>query len=171
MRKFSQPESGNPREQARKELVITLAGKRIWIRPLEETDLEGDTEWARMDPEKLRENYEKSRRDPKRGAFVILNEGRERIGRIEYVAYRPAERRTQCNVFLSERYTNRGYGTDALLTFSGFLFETLEIDAIGLIVNMKNERAIRCYQKCGYRIRHRFPEKGEFVMVLERSGV
>ncbi|MFC1716510.1 GNAT family N-acetyltransferase [Candidatus Poribacteria bacterium] len=146
-----------------------LAGERIYIRPLERTDLEGDTEWARMDPGKLREIHEKSQGDLKRDMFVILNEKRERIGHIEYVSYRPADRRTQCNISLSEPHTGQGYGTDALRIFSEFLFEKLEIDLIGLIVNMKNERAIHCYQKCGYSVRHRFPEKGDLVMVLERS--
>ena len=158
-------------EFAEKEIRLNLLmGKRVQIRPMREMDLEGDTEWARMNPEKLREYYWRSQEEPQLGPFVILNEDRERIGRIEYTAYRPSERRTQCNIFLSERYTGRGYGADALSTFSTFLFETLEINAIGLIVNMKNERAIRCYQKCGYKIRHRFPDKEQFVMILERPG-
>ncbi len=135
---------------------------------MQDADLEGDAEWSRMDIEKLREYYWKGQEDPQSGPFVILNEHAQRIGRIEYVAYRPSERRTQCNIFLSERYTGQGYGADALITFSAFLFETLEIDAIGLIVNIKNKRAIRCYQKCGYEIRHRFPDKSQLIMTMDR---
>jgi hypothetical protein len=66
-----------------------LAGERVRIRSMREADLEGDTGWARMDSEKLRELYWKGREDPQRGIFVILKEGRERIGRIEYVATDP----------------------------------------------------------------------------------
>ena len=147
-----------------------LAGGRVRIRPMQAADLEGNAEWARIDPEKLRECYWKGQEDPQRGLFVVLNEDGERIGRVEYVAYRPSKRRTQCNISLSEKYTGQGYGTEALGIFSTFLFETLEIDAIGLIVYTKNERAIRCYQKCGYEIRHRFPDKGQLAMILERAS-
>ena len=79
-----------------------LTGERVQIRPMKETDLEGDTEWARMDAEDLRNRYWKAQGDSQQGLFVILNENGERIGRIEYVMYRPAERRTQCNIFLQE---------------------------------------------------------------------
>ena len=145
-----------------------LEGRRVQIRPMKEADMEGDTGWARMESEKLRAHYLESEDNPQRELFVILNEDKERIGRIEYVGYRPSERRTQCNIFLAEDFTGRGYGTEALSIFSTFLFDTLEIDAIGLLVDMKNERAIRCYQKCGYKIQHRFPEKERLVMTLER---
>lgn len=143
-----------------------LVGKRVKIRPIEKSDLEGDTSWARIKPETLRDLYLKNQNSSQLGLFVILDESKERIGRIEYLAYRPTERRTQCNVCLSEDYTGRGYGTDALSIFSTFLFETLKIDAIGLMVNMKNERAMRCYRKCGYKVLHE--EEGKLVMVLER---
>ena len=147
-----------------------LIGERVRIRPMKEADLEGDTEWARMESEKLRDLYLKSQKNPQRGLFVILNADEERIGHIEYAAYRPSERRTHCIICLWEKYTDQGYGTEALNIFGAFLFETLEIDAIGLIVNMKNERAIRYYQKCGYKIQHNFPEKEDLVMVLERAS-
>jgi len=147
----------------------SLAGNRVRIRPMQEADLKGDSGWARLSPETLLELYQKSQQDPQRSSFVILNENGERIGRIEYAEYRPSQRRTQCIISLSEDYTGQGYGTDALGVFSSFLFEILEIDAIGLIVDMKNERAIRCYQKCGYEIRHRLPDKGQLIMVLERA--
>jgi diamine N-acetyltransferase len=44
-----------------------------------------------------------------------------------------------------------GYGTDALWSFLGYYFGTMGFDEMRLDVAAFNERAMRCYEKCGFR--------------------
>ena len=143
-----------------------MQGERVRLRPMTRHDLEGDVSWSRMEPEMLRRRFARAERDPTQGLFVVLNEDGERIGRAEYVAYRAEERRARCNLHLAERFTGRGYGTDALRTFTRCLFETLDVDWIGCLVHTENLRSVRMCRKCGFRIER--TEKGLYVMTLAR---
>lgn len=48
-------------------------------------------------------------------------------------------------------FWNRGYGTDAVRTMLGFAFDELGLNRVELDVFEFNERAIRCYEKVGFR--------------------
>jgi diamine N-acetyltransferase len=48
-------------------------------------------------------------------------------------------------------YWGRGYGTDAVQTLCGLAFNTLNLNRIFLRVFADNARAIRCYEKVGFR--------------------
>jgi len=45
----------------------------------------------------------------------------------------------------------KGYGTDALNTILGYLFDEMNMNMVHLEVDPSNARAIRCYEKCGLR--------------------
>jgi len=44
----------------------------------------------------------------------------------------------------------KGYGTQMLIKFVIDLFETTDAEIIILDPEITNERAIRCYEKCGF---------------------
>ncbi len=46
---------------------------------------------------------------------------------------------------------SQGYGTDAIRTLLRFAFEELNLNRVYLRVFEDNLRAIRCYEKCGFR--------------------
>ena len=50
-----------------------------------------------------------------------------------------------------KRFWNRGFGTDAVRLLLRFGFLTLGLNNIRLRVHAFNERAIRCYEKCGFK--------------------
>lgn len=50
-----------------------------------------------------------------------------------------------------KRYWDKGYGTDAIRTMLRFAFEELNLHRVFLRVYDFNARAIRCYEKCGFR--------------------
>lgn len=50
----------------------------------------------------------------------------------------------------NKEYWNKGYGTDAMKVLIKFIFEQMNINKIKLNVYSFNERAIRCYEKCGF---------------------
>lgn len=54
-------------------------------------------------------------------------------------------------IFLSPRFQNIGLGTEAITELIRFGFEDLNLDEIRLVVFSHNERAIRCYQRLGFR--------------------
>ena len=50
-----------------------------------------------------------------------------------------------------KRFWNRGFGADAVRLLLRFGFLTLGLNNIHLRVHAFNERAIRCYEKCGFK--------------------
>ena len=48
-------------------------------------------------------------------------------------------------------FWDRGYGTEAVRLLLRFGFLTLNLNNIRLTVHSFNERAIRCYEKCGFK--------------------
>ena len=51
----------------------------------------------------------------------------------------------------NKEYWNKGYGTDAMRVLIKFIFNEMNINKIKLNVYEFNERAIRSYEKCGFK--------------------
>lgn len=49
-----------------------------------------------------------------------------------------------------KEYWGKGYGTDAMKLLISFVFEQMNLNKIKLHVFSFNERAIKCYEKCGF---------------------
>jgi len=66
-------------------------------------------------------------------------------------------RTADCGLFIGDKdYWGRGYGTDAMKLLLDFAFNLLKLRNVKLDVYEFNTRAIRCYEKCGFkRIGHR----------------
>ena len=47
---------------------------------------------------------------------------------------------------------NRGYGTDAIETILKYAFNKMNLHKIELRVYEFNKRALKCYEKCGFKI-------------------
>lgn len=55
-------------------------------------------------------------------------------------------------IFIGDKnYWGKGYGTDAMKTFINFIFNELNVNKVKLATVSFNERAIRCYEKCGFK--------------------
>jgi RimJ/RimL family protein N-acetyltransferase len=81
---------------------------------------------------------------------VRLPDGR----RVGTVAYRNLSRRrasAEIGIELYPDYRGQGVGPRAIRTLLGYLFDTLHLRRVWLRVMPDNERAIRCYEKCGFR--------------------
>lgn len=56
-------------------------------------------------------------------------------------------------IFIGEKnYWGKGYGTDAVETLVKFIFEQMNLNKIKLNVFSFNERAKKCYEKCGFKV-------------------
>lgn len=50
-----------------------------------------------------------------------------------------------------EAYQSKGYGTDAMKILVKFIFEQMNLNKVKLFVFSYNERAIKSYEKCGFK--------------------
>jgi RimJ/RimL family protein N-acetyltransferase len=83
--------------------------------------------------------------------FAIETLSGELIGDGGLRAINWVSRKAEFYITIGDRhYWDRGYGTDALLTFCRFGFDKLNLNRIWLTVLIDNQRAVRCYEKCGF---------------------
>jgi RimJ/RimL family protein N-acetyltransferase len=74
------------------------------------------------------------------------------IGNIGLHDIQAENRRALLGIIIGERaYWGQGYGTDAIRAMLGWAFGYLNLSRISLTVYEYNERAIRCYEKSGFR--------------------
>ncbi len=103
--------------------------------------------------ESVRERAQKERDTSKSGEFaILLNDGGEYIGNISYHSVDWKNR--NCEIALgigNEENLNRGLGTEAIGLLLDFLFNEMNLHRVTLDVYDFNERAIRCYEKCGFK--------------------
>ncbi len=85
--------------------------------------------------------------------FIIEVDG-EAVGQIYYndIEERAGSRRTEIDLWMrAEAYCGRGYGSDALDTLCVHLAETLAVTACIVQPSARNSRAIRAYERVGFR--------------------
>ncbi len=74
------------------------------------------------------------------------------IGEVEIVNICWRLHTGELRVVIGEKnYWNQGIGTDAVLAFAKWVFETYSIETIYLRVDKRNHRARRCYAKAGFK--------------------
>ncbi len=74
-------------------------------------------------------------------------------------------RNAELGVVIGEKaYWGLGYGSDAIRTLLRFAFDEMNLHRVHLRVFDFNERAIRCYRRCGFR------EEGRLRQGLYRGG-
>ena len=62
------------------------------------------------------------------------------------------DRHAECGIFIGDkRYWNRGYGTEALTLLIDFAFSVLNLRNVLLEVFDYNQRAMKCYEKVGFK--------------------
>lgn len=144
---------------------MILAGAMVTLRPLQREDVPALVRWANdplivdlmdggypdTEAECLAwlEQLESSRQEKH---FAILSPDRKLIGDIEldHICWRRFE--AELRICIGDpAYWGHGFGTDAVTTLSWYAFKYLHLHTIFLRVYRDNSRAIRCYQKVGFR--------------------
>lgn len=89
--------------------------------------------------------------EPTADRFTILTEG-VAVGMIQATEENePDYRNAEVDIFLDTTHHSRGLGTEALKTFARHLIEERGHHRLILGANVHNARAIRCYEKAGFR--------------------
>ena len=148
--------------------VAVIQGERVRLRPPEESDLE---EWLRVWTPELRHMYggsltsparpklegrkgwvERVRRGEEGHCFAVEAEGRY-IGFATVKVTEEESRRGRYRIGIENpEYWGRGYGSEVTRLMLRHAFETLGLHRVDLRVAAYNTRAIRCYEKCGFRL-------------------
>jgi len=138
---------------------MELRGERVVLRPLDESDVDRIVELG-ADPEVERwwrgltheHVLEKALgQDEGMAVFAILVDA-EVAGMIQYYEELDEEyRHAGIDLFLGTPYHDRGLGTDAVRTMARHLIDDRGHRRLTIDPAAHNERAIRCYEKVGFK--------------------
>jgi len=142
-----------------------LEGEMVRLRPTEERDLPRFVEWladrdvtrwlaAMGDPPTLedeREWYERRRGDPESVMWSIETHDGRLAGNVELRLTPRAERAEMGIAIQDKSLWSQGLGTDAVRLVLRYAFEDLDLNRVELTTDEENARAVRCYEKCGFR--------------------
>jgi len=144
-----------------------MQGKLLRLRPKIAEDVERDYDWqtdaelAQLDacpklpmsfPEYAREYALSLRRGSRRRQMYAVEtaDGRH-IGNCVYHENAAGGDITEIGIMIGDRdYWNRGYGTDAIRTLVSHIFATTGYQRIVLKTLTWNERAQKCFERCGF---------------------
>ncbi|MBN1810892.1 MAG: GNAT family N-acetyltransferase [Anaerolineae bacterium] len=158
-----------------------ILGEKVRLRPIERDDLPRFVEWF-SDPEVRRHLavwlpfslaqeerwFEKHLEQLERQKLVLLaietDEG-VHIGNIGLHQIDWKNRHAELGIAIGEKtYWDQGYGTDAICTMLKFAFREMNMHRVQLRVDEDNARAIRCYEKAGFK------KEGTLRDVVFREG-
>jgi len=93
-----------------------------------------------------------SRDDRHRVIFGILTRDGKLIGRMGYFNIDWHRGEAELGIVIGDKtYWGKGYGTDAVCTLLRHIFTNTPLDRIYLFTYAENQRAQRCFEKCGFR--------------------
>jgi RimJ/RimL family protein N-acetyltransferase len=139
-----------------------LRGEKAIIRPMVREDVEKMQAWRPFSdpldylwngPQGNSESdiwFQAQADDSSRRYYAIEDLTGHLIGRLslrEIVGRKSA----RLGITLGANYMGQGYGTDAIRTFLTYYFGELGFKILYLDVAAPNKRAIRCYEKCGFK--------------------
>jgi aminoglycoside 6'-N-acetyltransferase len=137
----------------------TLRGSRVTIRPGGQDDVEPlrgvlaeesvSRWWGEPEP---REEIAARLRGDDSGVLLVIECGGQLAGGIQYDEEQdPMYRHASIDIFVGHQYQDRGAGTEAVGLLARFLFEQRGHHRITIDPAAANRRAIRCYEKVGFR--------------------
>jgi RimJ/RimL family protein N-acetyltransferase len=150
-----------------------IYGEKVRLRPVERADLPRYVEWF-ADPEvrdglsmhlgfslAQEEQWFESalKREPNEQPFALdakTPDGWTLIGNMGFHEIDWRNRHAEFGIVIGDKnFWGQGYGTDAVKTLAHFGFAELNLERIWLRVFDNNSRAIRCYEKAGFKLEGR----------------
>jgi RimJ/RimL family protein N-acetyltransferase len=152
---------------------MTILGMRLRLRAIERSDIPTFVRWFN-DPDVrqyLQMYLPMSQAEEERWFESQLADDSGRVFGIETmegqlvgnIGLHDIDGKDQCavvGIVIGEKnYWDKGYGTEAVRTLLGFAFDQMNLHRVQLVAYEFNERAMRCYQKCGFREEGRLRSK------------
>ena len=140
-----------------------IVGDRIYLSPRNSEDVEKFTEWLNdfettdylgrsgilttLDGEK---NYLEKNISPEASFVIVTIEDNEMIGTVSLESIDHINRCATLGIFIGNKdFRSKGYGTEAVQLILEYGFKYLNLKNIKLDLMEFNERALKCYKKCG----------------------
>jgi UDP-4-amino-4,6-dideoxy-N-acetyl-beta-L-altrosamine N-acetyltransferase len=144
-----------------------LAGNRVIMREIEESDLDLIVKW-RNDPDVLkylfsylpisstsqRQWYQRYLTDDRLQTFMIVLKADNRpIGTIGLSAIDHRDQKAELGIMIGETtQRGKGIGEESLRLLIAYTFDQLNLRKIKALAFVDNLAAIRLYEKCGFRL-------------------
>lgn len=143
-----------------------IVGKRLYLSPINPEDVEKYTEWINdleisvnlsvshrlITVAVSKEIFEHLVKDGFCFAIVDLDKD-ELIGYCNLTSVVNTQRTAELWIFIGNKeYWGKGYGQEAVNLVLNFGFNLLNLNNIMLKVIEFNKRAIKCYEKCGFKM-------------------
>ena len=149
-----------------------LRGQKVWLRPTDERDIAAfvagvnDTEvggWAGFpvpfSPDTVRATIASVAEREKSGkiaAFTVCELGSDAfIGSVWLRDINTLDGSAELAIFMDRDHLGAGWGSDAQRTLLAFAFGSLRLHRVQLGVNPENLRAVRSYEKVGFKLEAR----------------
>lgn len=144
---------------------MSILGEKIRLRAIERSDIPAFVRWFN-DPEvrkylrmymplsQAQEErwFETQLQDQSSLIFGIETLDGKLIGNIGLHNITWKDRNAYLGITIGEKnYWGQGYGADAITTLLNFAFTQMNLHRVFLTVYEYNQRAIRCYEKCGFK--------------------
>jgi RimJ/RimL family protein N-acetyltransferase len=138
-----------------------MIGSKCYLSPINSNDADKFTEWLNdlditvnltlINTENEKTMLEKLSKD--HNYSIIDNKTDELIGNCGYIDLDHLNQTAEVGIFIGNKnYWNKGYGTEALTLLLDYGFKALNLHNIGLRVCSFNRRAIKSYEKTGFKI-------------------
>jgi RimJ/RimL family protein N-acetyltransferase len=151
-----------------------IQGEKISLRPMKPKEVELIYRWAnnpdvmpywygrrrtwygrRRTLKQIKDDWKPhyfSDKDPHSGRCFAIEVNDEPIGMVNYNKIDRENKSVDMDIMIGQKEQwDKGYGTDALKTFCGFLFIKFKLNRIWLGAYIYNVRAIRAYEKAGFK--------------------
>jgi RimJ/RimL family protein N-acetyltransferase len=161
----------------------TLTGRKVKLRPKSLTDAMNDYRW-RTDPElcsydaiqPLTYSFEEYLRcfanifyntGPDCHLAIDTHDGKH-IGNCGYFNIDKKKREAEYGIMIGDRtYWEQGYGSDAILTSTSYIFTHTDLVRIYLKTLDWNTRAQKCFTKCGFSVYGKMLRDGYTFIIME----
>lgn len=142
-----------------------LVGERIYLSPRNSEDVEKFTEWLNdfettdylgrsgmlttLEGEK---KYLEENSSPEATFVIVTLEEDKMIGTVSLERINTINRTATLGIFIGDKeHRSQGYGTEAIRLLLDYGFNYLNLNNIKLDLMSFNERALKCYKKCGFK--------------------
>lgn len=142
-----------------------LFGEKICLRPFDEIDMPYLLKWyndyelnrlagwsnGKVSASKLKYNMSRSFGSDPMNLMIDNLEGKP-IGTIQLYEIDEQDKSCKLGIRIGDKdYWSKGYGTDSVKTLVEYAFMKVGLYRVALRVYEFNERAARCYEKCGFK--------------------